>query len=81
MGGQRFGEMEVWGLEAYGAGYTLQELVTVKSDAVEARLRAYELIVTGENLLWTRVPESYNVLEKEIRGLGIDMCAVSAEEE
>jgi DNA-directed RNA polymerase subunit beta len=72
-GGQRFGEMEVWALEAYGAAYTLQELLTVKSDDVVGRTRAYEAIVKGEHALAPSVPESFNVLVKELQGLGLDV--------
>ncbi|MBI3324977.1 MAG: DNA-directed RNA polymerase subunit beta [Candidatus Omnitrophica bacterium] len=72
-GGQRFGEMEVWALEAYGAAYTLQELLTVKSDDVVGRTRVYEAIVKGEHSLQPSVPESFNVLVKELQGLGLDV--------
>jgi len=72
-GGQRFGEMEVWALEAYGAAYTLQELLTVKSDDVMGRTRVYEAIVKGEHTLQPSVPESFNVLVKELQGLGLDV--------
>ncbi|MCM8798137.1 MAG: DNA-directed RNA polymerase subunit beta, partial [Candidatus Omnitrophica bacterium] len=72
-GGQRFGEMEVWALEAYGAAYTLQELLTVKSDDVEGRTRIYEAIVKGENALNPGTPESFNVLIKELQGLCLDI--------
>jgi len=72
-GGQRFGEMEVWALEAYGAAYTLQELLTVKSDDVVGRTRIYESIVKGENALRPGVPESFNVLIKELQSLGLDV--------
>ncbi len=72
-GGQRFGEMEVWALEAYGAAYTLQELLTVKSDDVVGRTRVYEAIVKGEHALAPSVPESFNVLVKELQGLGLDV--------
>jgi len=72
-GGQRFGEMEVWALEAYGAAYTLQELLTVKSDDVVGRTRIYENIVKGEDALQPGVPESFNVLVKELQGLGLDI--------
>ena len=72
-GGQRFGEMEVWALEAYGAAYTLQELLTVKSDDVIGRTRIYESIVKGENTLRPGVPESFNVLIKELQSLGLDV--------
>ncbi|HEY8051045.1 MAG TPA: DNA-directed RNA polymerase subunit beta, partial [Ramlibacter sp.] len=72
-GGQRFGEMEVWALEAYGASYTLQEMLTVKSDDVQGRTKVYENIVKGEHAIEAGMPESFNVLVKEIRSLGIDM--------
>lgn len=72
-GGQRFGEMEVWALEAYGASYVLQEMLTVKSDDVGGRTKVYENIVNGEHSIDAGMPESFNVLVKEIRSLGIDM--------
>jgi DNA-directed RNA polymerase subunit beta len=72
-GGQRFGEMEVWALEAYGAAYTLQELLTVKSDDVQGRSRIYEAIVKGENPPEPGVPESFNVLVKELKSLCLDV--------
>ncbi len=72
-GGQRFGEMEVWALEAYGASYTLQEMLTVKSDDVNGRTKVYESIVKGEHKIEAGMPESFNVLVKEIRSLGIDI--------
>jgi DNA-directed RNA polymerase subunit beta len=72
-GGQRFGEMEVWALEAYGASHTLQEMLTVKSDDVEGRNRIYEAIVKGENFLEPGTPESFNVLVKELQSLGLDV--------
>ena len=72
-GGQRFGEMEVWALEAYGAAYTLQEMLTVKSDDVNGRTRMYKNIVDGDHRMEPGMPESFNVLVKEIRSLGIDM--------
>jgi DNA-directed RNA polymerase subunit beta len=72
-GGQRFGEMEVWALEAYGASYILQEMLTVKSDDVQGRTKVYESIVKGEHTIDAGMPESFNVLVKEIRSLGIDM--------
>jgi len=72
-GGQRFGEMEVWALEAYGASYTLQEMLTVKSDDVSGRTRVYENIVKGDHVIDAGMPESFNVLVKEIRSLGIDI--------
>jgi DNA-directed RNA polymerase subunit beta len=70
-GGQRFGEMEVWALEAYGAAHTLQEILTVKSDDVNGRSRVYEAIVKGQNLPEPGTPESFNVLVKELQALGI----------
>lgn len=73
MGGQRFGEMEVWAAEAYGAAHLLQELLTVKSDDVAGRMRIYESIVKGDNLLKSGTPESFNVLIKEMQGLGLDL--------
>jgi DNA-directed RNA polymerase subunit beta len=72
-GGQRFGEMEVWALEAYGAAYTLQEMLTVKSDDVQGRTKMYKNIVDGDHRMEPGMPESFNVLVKEIRSLGIDM--------
>ncbi len=75
-GGQRFGEMEVWALEAYGAAYTLQEMLTVKSDDVSGRARIYESIVKGQNILDAGRPESFNVLLKEMQSLGLDIRTV-----
>jgi DNA-directed RNA polymerase subunit beta len=72
-GGQRFGEMEVWALEAYGAGYTLQEMLTVKSDDVQGRTKMYKNIVDGTHEMQAGMPESFNVLVKEIRSLGINI--------
>ena len=72
-GGQRFGEMEVWALEAYGAAYTLQEILTVKSDDVTGRVKTYEAIVKGQNIPTPGVPESFRVLVKELQGLGLDI--------
>ncbi len=72
-GGQRFGEMEVWALEAYGAAHTLQEILTVKSDDVNGRSRVYEAIVKGQNLPEPGIPESFNVLVKELQALGIQV--------
>jgi hypothetical protein len=72
-GGQRFGEMEVWALEAYGAAHTLQEILTVKSDDVSGRSRVYEAIVKGENLPEPGIPESFNVLVKELQSLGLSV--------
>ncbi|MEM6695180.1 MAG: DNA-directed RNA polymerase subunit beta [Pseudomonadota bacterium] len=80
-GGQRFGEMEVWALEAYGAAYTLQEMLTVKSDDVAGRTKVYESIVKGEDNFEAGVPESFNVLVKEVRGLGLNMELRDAEED
>jgi DNA-directed RNA polymerase subunit beta len=76
-GGQRFGEMEVWALEAYGAAYTLQELLTVKSDDVVGRVKTYEAIVKGENIPEPGVPESFKVLLKELQSLGLDVKVLS----
>lgn len=72
-GGQRFGEMEVWALEAYGAAHALQEILTVKSDDVEGRSKTYNAIVRGENIPHSNIPESFNVLVKELQGLGVDV--------
>jgi len=72
-GGQRFGEMEVWALEAYGAAYTLQEILTVKSDDVNGRTKMYKNIVDGNHYMEAGMPESFNVLVKEIRSLGISL--------
>jgi DNA-directed RNA polymerase subunit beta len=80
MGGQRFGEMEVWALEAYGAAHLLQEMLTVKSDDVSGRTRIYESIVKGDNTLKAGTPESFNVLVKEMQGLCLDVRAESAAE-
>jgi DNA-directed RNA polymerase subunit beta len=80
-GGQRFGEMEVWALEAYGAAYTLQEMLTVKSDDVDGRTKVYESIVKGEDNFEAGIPESFNVLVKEVRGLGLNMELLDAEVE
>jgi DNA-directed RNA polymerase subunit beta len=78
-GGQRFGEMEVWALEAYGAAYTLQEMLTVKSDDTVGRVKAYEAIVKGENIPEPSIPESFKVLLKEIQSLSLDANVVSEE--
>ena len=72
-GGQRFGEMEVWALEAYGAAYTLQEILTVKSDDITGRVKTYEAIVKGHNVPQPGVPESFKVLVKELQSLGLDI--------
>ena len=72
-GGQRFGEMEVWALEAYGAAYTLQEMLTVKSDDVNGRTKVYEAIVRGDDNFEAGIPESFNVLVKELKSLGINV--------
>ena len=80
-GGQRFGEMEVWALEAYGAAYTLQEILTVKSDDVVGRVKAYEAIVKGENIPEPGVPESFKVLVKELQALGLDIKLYSENNE
>ena len=79
-GGQRFGEMEVWALEAYGAAYTLQEILTVKSDDVVGRVKTYEAIVKGQNVPQSGVPESFKVLVKELQSLGLDIRVRDAEE-
>ena len=78
-GGQRFGEMEVWALEAYGAAHTLQEMLTVKSDDVVGRTRVYKNLVDGNFEMDAGIPESFNVLTKEIRSLGIDIDLESVE--
>ena len=80
-GGQRFGEMEVWALEAYGASYTLQEILTVKSDDVVGRVKTYEAIVKGENVPEPGVPESFKVLIKELQSLGLDVRVLSEQNE
>lgn len=72
-GGQRFGEMEVWALEAYGSAHTLQEILTIKSDDVPGRSRAYEAIIKGESIKKLNIPESFNVLVRELKGLGLDV--------
>jgi DNA-directed RNA polymerase subunit beta len=79
-GGQRFGEMEVWALEAYGAAHTLQELLTVKSDDVQGRTRIYESIVKGQNASAPGVPESFNVLVKELQGLCLNLELLSTKD-
>jgi DNA-directed RNA polymerase subunit beta len=78
-GGQRFGEMEVWALEAYGAAYTLQEMLTIKSDDTQGRVKAYEAIVKGENIARPGVPESFKVLLKEMQSLALDIQVMSEE--
>ena len=78
-GGQRFGEMEVWALEAYGASYTLQEILTVKSDDVIGRVKAYEAIVKGNNIPEPGVPESFKVLIKELQSIGLDIKVLSGD--
>jgi len=80
-GGQRFGEMEVWALEAYGAAYTLQEILTVKSDDVVGRVKTYEAIVKGENIPEPGVPESFKVLIKELQSLGMDVTILTSDEQ
>jgi DNA-directed RNA polymerase subunit beta len=80
-GGQRFGEMEVWALEAYGAAHTLQEMLTVKSDDVTGRVKTYEAIVKGEPIQEPGVPESFRVLVKELQSLGLSVEVVSDAEE
>ncbi|PZN14481.1 MAG: DNA-directed RNA polymerase subunit beta [Proteobacteria bacterium] len=80
-GGQRFGEMEVWALEAYGAAYTLQEMLTVKSDDVAGRTKVYEAIVRGDDTFEAGIPESFNVLVKEMRALGLNVELINSEEQ
>jgi DNA-directed RNA polymerase subunit beta len=80
-GGQRFGEMEVWALEAYGAAYTLQEILTVKSDDIVGRVKTYEAIVKGENIPEPGIPESFKVLIKEMQSLGLDVKVLTEDEE
>jgi DNA-directed RNA polymerase subunit beta len=80
-GGQRFGEMEVWALEAYGAAYTLQEMLTIKSDDVAGRTKVYEAIVRGDDTFEAGIPESFNVLVKEIRSLGLNVELTETEDE
>jgi DNA-directed RNA polymerase subunit beta len=81
MGGQRFGEMEVWALEAYGAAHTLQELLTVKSDDVVGRVKTYEAIVKGDDVLEPGIPESFKVLVKELQSLGLAVEVLNEDEE
>ena len=80
-GGQRFGEMEVWALEAYGAAYTLQEILTVKSDDVNGRRRAFEAIIKGQNIPTPGVPESFKVLVKELQSLALDVRVLNQDGE
>ncbi len=80
-GGQRFGEMEVWALEAYGAAHTLQEMLTIKSDDVYGRSKAYESIIKGTEIVGPKVPESFNVLVKELQGLGLKVDLVTSDQE
>jgi DNA-directed RNA polymerase subunit beta len=80
-GGQRFGEMEVWALEAYGAAYTLQEILTVKSDDVVGRVKTYEAIVKGENIPEPGIPESFKVLIKEMQSLALDVRVLTESNE
>ena len=80
-GGQRFGEMEVWALEAYGAAYTLQEILTVKSDDVVGRVKTYESIVKGQNIPEPGIPESFKVLIKELQSLGLDVKVLDKDEQ
>ena len=79
-GGQRFGEMEVWALEAYGAAYTLQEILTVKSDDIIGRVKTYEAIVKGENIPKPDIPESFKVLIKEMQALGLDVKVLAEDD-
>ena len=80
-GGQRFGEMEVWALEAYGAATTLQEMLTIKSDDVYGRAKAYESIIKNEPITGPKIPESFNVLVKELQGLGLRVDLVDESED
>ncbi len=80
-GGQRFGEMEVWALEAYGAAHNLQEFLTIKSDDVTGRAKTYEAIVKAEDIVQPGVPESFKVLVKELQSLGLSVEVISEEEE
>ncbi|MGL4528419.1 MAG: DNA-directed RNA polymerase subunit beta, partial [Aestuariivirga sp.] len=80
-GGQRFGEMEVWALEAYGAAYTLQEMLTIKSDDVAGRTKVYEAIVRGDDTFEAGIPESFNVLVKEMRSLGLNVELQNSEQQ
>jgi DNA-directed RNA polymerase subunit beta len=80
-GGQRFGEMEVWALEAYGAAHTLQEILTVKSDDVNGRVKTYEAIVKGENIPEPGIPESFKVLVKELQSLALDIKIITSDDE
>ena len=80
-GGQRFGEMEVWALEAYGAAYTLQEMLTIKSDDVQGRAKAYESIIKNQPIVGPRLPESFNVLVKELQGLGLRVDLLTIDEQ
>jgi DNA-directed RNA polymerase subunit beta len=79
-GGQRFGEMEVWALEAYGAAHNLQEMLTIKSDDVTGRAKAYEAIIKGEDILQPGVPESFKVLVKELQSLGLALEVINEKE-
>src|SRR3989338_2528721 len=79
-GGQRLGEMEVWALESYGAAYTLKEMLTVKSDDVEGRKKIYEAIVKGDTTLQPSIPESFNVLVKELKSLALDVELIKKDE-
>ena len=80
-GGQRFGEMEVWALEAYGAAYTLQEILTVKSDDVIGRVKTYEAIIKGDNIPEPGIPESFKVMLKELQSLGLDVKVLNEDRE
>ena len=80
-GGQRFGEMEVWALEAYGASHVLQEMLTIKSDDVAGRTRVYESIIKGDQNFESGVPESFNVMVKELKSLGLNIELQSVEED
>src|SRR5690606_16903149 len=81
LGGQRFGEMEVWALEGYGAAHTLEEMLTIKSDDVQGRARTYESIIKGEKIQKPQSPEAFNVMVKELQGLGLNVEVVDDPEE
>ncbi len=81
VGGQRFGEMEVWALEGYGAVHTLQEMLTIKSDDVIGRSKTYESIIKGESIKKPNLPESFNVLVKELKSLALDVDLIGAKKE
>ena len=81
LGGQRFGEMEVWALEGYGAAHTLQEMLTIKSDDVQGRSRTYEAIIKNEEIQKPQTPEAFNVIVKELQGLGLNVQVMTSVED